>query len=144
MARNTFAWQTDDNGLLVVEYEDVVAAFDDVEGSSVDVGAEAPRAMGFADVAGDLNLGWWAPGASLAVAADETTLVLRLSPGASSVDRVPHMHPRWAAAVRRLGYAPVVVSFGSGVLPDASTERLRRHAEAGVLLGALVGVSGAP
>lgn len=46
MGRNSFEWQTDDNGLLIVEYADVVAAFDDSDGSSVDVGAGTLRALG--------------------------------------------------------------------------------------------------
>lgn len=80
-------------------------------------------------------------GASLVVTDDDATLVLTLPTGPSSADRFPHGHPVWGAAARRLGHAAVVVSFGLGVLPGATADRLRRHAGAGGLLGALVPVT---
>lgn len=143
MTTDNFAWQTDENGLLIVEYADTVAVFDDANGTASDGGAAVLREIGFETVGPGLTIQAAPAGAALELVRDDTAvLVLRLPDGRASRDEFRHDHPEWAAVVRALGFAPIVVSFGGGLLPDATTDRVRRHAQAGDLLAGTVAASG--
>lgn len=143
MTADGFAWQTDDNGLLIVEYEHAAPVFDDVNGTASNGGVAALRQLGFEPVGSDLTIATAPAGTSLElVSDDEAVLVLRLPDGRVFRDAFRHDHPEWTVAVRSLGFAPTVVSFGGGLLPEATTERIQRHARAGDLLGGSVAASG--
>lgn len=143
MAADNFTWQTDATGLLIVEYSDLVAVFDDANGMSSDGGAGFLRDLGFETVGPDLSIRAAPAGAVLELVRDDrAVLVLRLPDGRACRDAFRHDHREWAATVRSLGFAPTVVSTGGGLLPDATTDRIRRHAQVGDFLGGAVAASG--
>ncbi len=140
MTRNNLQWQTDANGLLIVEYPDLVVVHDEATGRASNGGIAVLLDLGFEVVPSGLAVSAKPSGAELRLSEAGAEFVLRLSDGSATRDSLTTEHPEWTNAVRELGYAPVLVSLGGGLLPGATTERLARHADAGDLLGGLVRV----
>ncbi len=141
MPADTLTWQTDANGLLILEFAAVVAVYDDSTGSASDGGVERFRGLGFEPVPSDLGVTAHVSGGTLTVSAQIATRIWQGADGTRWTDTIRHRHPEWAASARRNGFAPVLISFGAALLPDATDDRIRRHAQAGDLLGGLVALA---